>query len=624
MANEKILNTRIQLKYDSYEKWNSSSVVLKAGEIAIAHLGPANKDGSTHASGQHPVLIKVGDNTHTFAQLPWLSALAADVYAWAKKENPDWNDFPALPIEVIDNGTGKFVTDIEYADNKITISRSDVDWNDVKNAPDFALKSELPTDFGVLTVEAADASLEIAPTAGDVKAKAKLSAAEGNILRLESDGLYVPAPAEVTLPSYEDSAAALSFVTEVDQTNGEIVTSKAALVQGANITLTQDAAGGNITIAGKDWSGEIAAVDTGVMSVSGKDAIVATGDDAVEVSLALDNSGNVVLSQSATGLKATIDLSEYRKIADDEDTKYGLSYDSNAKQIKLIPNGGDSYIDASDFVVDGMLESVVADQTANTLTFTWNTDGKKTVTTVNLSDIADIYTGVDGTTIKVDVSSDNKVSAEVKTGSLKDGHIASDAAIAETKLAQGVQDALALARTAIQEHQSLDNYKTKQTAVADKISESDGYVLSALSQNENGEISYSTVKFDPSVFGAKTLQEAPVFTSGSTVKTVTAINQNLNGDITVTYEDIAFPEPPVVNNGKLTVSGTGALTGSGEFTANQDNDTSIAIDVADKGITTAKIADHAVGAHQTKACQDYTGDDAEVWVFYCGTSDTLV
>lgn len=585
MANEKILNTRIQLKYDSYEKWNSSSVVLKAGEIAIAHLGPTNKDNSTHASGQHPVLIKVGDNSHTFAQLPWLSALAADVYAWAKKENPDWSDFPALPIEVVDDGTGKFITDIEYADNKITISRSDVDWNDVKNAPDFALKSELPTDFGVLSVEAADASLEITPTTGDVKAKAKLSAAEGNILRLENDGLYVPAPAEVTLPSHEDSAVALSFVTEVDQTNGEIATSKAALVQGANITLAQDTAGGNITISGKDWSGEIAAVDTGVMSVSGKDAIVATGDDAVEVSLVLDNSGNVVLSQSTTGLKATIDLSEYRKIADDEDTKYGLAYDKTAKTITLVPNGGEASIDASDFIADGMLESVVADQANNTLTFTWNTDGNKTVTTVELSAIADIYTGVDGTTVKVDVSSDNKVSAEVKTGSLKDGHIAADAAIAETKLAQGVQDALALARTALQSVEHPD-YTDE--------------------------------------FAGKKDKQTAYTAEGSTVKTITKVEQNENGEVAVTYGDIAFPAPPVVNDGRFTVSGTGALTGTGSMTANQAGDTTANLDVADKGITTAKIADHAVGAHQTKACQDYSGEDAEVWVFYCGTSDILV
>ena len=40
MANEKIMNTRIQLKYDSYANWQKSTVVLKAGEIAIAYLPP--------------------------------------------------------------------------------------------------------------------------------------------------------------------------------------------------------------------------------------------------------------------------------------------------------------------------------------------------------------------------------------------------------------------------------------------------------------------------------------------------------------------------------------------------------------------------------------------------------
>lgn len=570
---EKFLNSRLCLKYDSYENWSKAENQkdLLSGEIAIAYLGPTHTT-TTPDNETHPVLFKVGPGK--FNDLPWASALAADVYEWAKKENPDWNDFPALPIEVIDNGTGKFVTDVEYANNKITITRSNVGWADIENKPNL-----------VNTIEAADASLEIAPTSGDVKAKAKISAVEGNTLELKNDGLYVPAPAEVTLPSVEDNAVAFSFVTEVDQASGAVSNSKAKLVQGANITLTQEAAGGDITITGKDWSDEIAAVDTGVMSVAGKDAIVATGDDAVEVSLSLDNSGNVVLSQSATGLKATIDLSEYRKIADDEDTKYGLAYDSDAKQIKIVAGGDKDYIDASDFVVDGMLASVVADQTANTLTFTWNTDGGETVTTINLSDIADIYTGVDGTTIKVDVSSDNKISAEVKTGALKDGHIASDAAIAETKLAQSVQDALALARTALQSVEHPD-YTDEFAGKKDK---QDAYTA-----------------------------------EGSTVKTVTKVEQNANGEIAITYSDIAFPAPPVVNDGKFTVSGTGALTGTGSMTANQAGDTTATLDVADKGITTAKIADHAVGAHQTKACQDYSGEDAEVWVFYCGTSDILI
>lgn len=85
MANEKILNTRIQLKYDSLFNWNASTFKLKAGEVAIATLGET-KDESTHTSGQHPVLFKVGTGNHTFAELPFVSALAADVYAWAKAE----------------------------------------------------------------------------------------------------------------------------------------------------------------------------------------------------------------------------------------------------------------------------------------------------------------------------------------------------------------------------------------------------------------------------------------------------------------------------------------------------------------------------------------------------------
>ena len=32
---EKILNTRIQFKYDSYENWKINNPVLKRGEVAI-------------------------------------------------------------------------------------------------------------------------------------------------------------------------------------------------------------------------------------------------------------------------------------------------------------------------------------------------------------------------------------------------------------------------------------------------------------------------------------------------------------------------------------------------------------------------------------------------------------
>ena len=120
MAN--VINTRIQLKYDSFSNWNTKNPTLLSGEIAIAYLGPTHTE-TTPDNGTHPVLFKVGPGA--FNSLPWASGLAADVYAWAKKETPDWADFPKLPLEVIDNGTGKFITDVTYSDNKLTITRDD-------------------------------------------------------------------------------------------------------------------------------------------------------------------------------------------------------------------------------------------------------------------------------------------------------------------------------------------------------------------------------------------------------------------------------------------------------------------------------------------------------------------
>ena len=143
----KELKTRIALRTKTYADWTGAHAgdVLLKGEIGICEI----PSGNTAATTAPTVLFKVGDGTLPYYNadptkcLKWASALAADVYEWAKKPNPDWTDFPVLPIEVVDNGTGKFVTDFTYADNKLTITRADVDWSDVKNAPDFALAADL-------------------------------------------------------------------------------------------------------------------------------------------------------------------------------------------------------------------------------------------------------------------------------------------------------------------------------------------------------------------------------------------------------------------------------------------------------------------------------------------------
>lgn len=87
---EKVLNTRIQLKYDSYENWiKDTSVELKAGEVAIAKLGTTvDTTAVSPNNGTHPVMMKVGPGK--FSDLPWLSALSADVYSWAKKSETEF------------------------------------------------------------------------------------------------------------------------------------------------------------------------------------------------------------------------------------------------------------------------------------------------------------------------------------------------------------------------------------------------------------------------------------------------------------------------------------------------------------------------------------------------------
>jgi len=108
----KTLNTKIALLYKSYAEWvviQSTYIPLK-GEVCICEV-PA----STQAVVNEPcVLFKVGDGAKTFAQLPWTSALAADVYAWAKKENLDFSDLNATFLTALDARIASVETNTLY------------------------------------------------------------------------------------------------------------------------------------------------------------------------------------------------------------------------------------------------------------------------------------------------------------------------------------------------------------------------------------------------------------------------------------------------------------------------------------------------------------------------------
>lgn len=94
------LNSRISLRYDTYDNWNTSSgkaAVLNKGEVGVCAIGG---DSTT----QPTIMFKVGNGKSTFEELPWSSGLAADVYSWAK----------AAGISIIENGSGEIITNIYW------------------------------------------------------------------------------------------------------------------------------------------------------------------------------------------------------------------------------------------------------------------------------------------------------------------------------------------------------------------------------------------------------------------------------------------------------------------------------------------------------------------------------
>lgn len=87
----KSINTRIKNRVDTLSAWLGDGVELLSGEIAVVRVPTGDTYVNPVTGAAEPVtelLMKVGDGTSSFDQLPWLSAKASDVYGWAKSADP--------------------------------------------------------------------------------------------------------------------------------------------------------------------------------------------------------------------------------------------------------------------------------------------------------------------------------------------------------------------------------------------------------------------------------------------------------------------------------------------------------------------------------------------------------
>ena len=157
-------------------------------------------------------------------------------------------------------------------------------------------------------------------------------------------------------------------------------------------------------------------------------SVTATADSAIKVTgtakdptvgLKLDISGNVKLTQSANGLRASVAIpaptvtgvATGDKVLGLSGTKLSstlnLKYYSTAKKIRLlgIDNAKIAEIDATDFIKDGMVDKVEFNPTSKVLTITFNTVSGKDAIPVNLSSLVDTYTAGNGINIAGNVVS---------------------------------------------------------------------------------------------------------------------------------------------------------------------------------------------------------------------------
>lgn len=419
MATEKILNTRIQLKYDTWSNWSNNTVagkggnlILKKGELGICEIPASTNAGQS--TSEPVILFKVGtydgvnENTKTaFKDLPWISALAADVHAWAKKPTLDANDLPTIPvaklpeipgdklgITVTVTGSGNAITNSSWDANTktLTLTKGEnflkaSEFHDTTYSAGTKLNLDGTTFNHETTTRTDTSDASSAEFGKTIEVIDSVTSDEtGHITAVNKKTITLPTPEEVSLPTVEDTAVNGEFVTEVDQ-------------------------------------------NAGAISVTRKSVDVVYDEDGF--------------------IKLTID-----------GTPIGTGFDAAA------------------FVKDSYLSSAVYDDETNILTLTFiDNEDKLQAIPVDLSDLVDVYSAdevsltKDGSTFKIknggvgtaQIANNAVGTAQIADSAVGTAQIA-DKAVTKAKLEESVQASLDKADSALQSHQDISGKADKVTS----------------------------------------------------------------------------------------------------------------------------------------------------------------
>lgn len=223
---EKILNTRIQLKGDSFKNWNAKNPILKENELAIVKI----EESDSHALGTG-IYFKVGDGIKTFSELGFSGGIDGRVISEAISKdalvatiNKTISDAGITTDEAMRALAGRVTT----AEGKITTLESLVGSKSVetqiadaiteldltntyetKGAAAQALEDAKEyADGKVASVSATDESIVVSGTATAPTVAVQISKEAGNDLVKKADGLFVEVPEAAVYSITKDETSA--------------------------------------------------------------------------------------------------------------------------------------------------------------------------------------------------------------------------------------------------------------------------------------------------------------------------------------------------------------------------------------------------------------------------------
>ncbi len=379
---EKILNTRIQLKGDTYNNWSTKNPVLLANEVAVVSI--ASSDSAV--VGKPGVYFKVGDGTNKFNDLPFASGLAGDVYSWAKAEEKP--QYSASEITGIDDYIAQYVND------------------------QMGISVDTDTQYKIVKVDDYNYKLQ---------SKGKTDAAWVDV-----------ADSAITIPKYDDTQvkedieALKTSVGNIDvstQITDAVDTAKTELIGTAEDTADSDTIKG----AKKYTDDKIATLTT---TVGEKVASVTKADDSVTiggtataptVAVAIDSTaGNALNLVEGKGLRVEVPevtIPEYTITKlETAETGYSASYQltKDGTQVGTTINIPKDYLvkSASIKVSTGSGDASGLPSGTKYIDFVVNTtegSGNESHIYLNVNDLVDVYTGGNG----IEISASNEISVTV-------------------------------------------------------------------------------------------------------------------------------------------------------------------------------------------------------------------